>query len=109
MDMVSRRGKTSWWFWCIGGLLVGLTTATAWGASDKTTVDLQHGESEAPSRYHRPRAAQLYRYDKTELDQATPLPQQPSTASSPGQRPATLTEPLPSTKPAQEVAPGGGR
>lgn len=104
--MVTRHGKISRWLGCVCGVLLGLTT-TVWGESDKTIVDIQRGDPEAPSRYHRPRAAQVYRYDKTELDLATPLPPQPPAEPQPSQRPATLS--LPSSSPAPTPAPGGGR
>ena len=53
-------------------LLVCIASTTAWSDSDKTIVDLERGLPEAPSRYHRPRAAHLYQYDKTEVDLAVP-------------------------------------
>lgn len=49
----------------------------AWGDTDKTIVDLERGPSALPARYSRPRGAQLYRYDKTEIDFAAPLTDQP--------------------------------
>ena len=62
----------------------------AWSDSDKTVVDLERGRPEAASRYHRPRAAHLYQYDKTEVDLAVPLPPQPAEGQRGSQRPATL-------------------
>src|SRR5262249_13871785 len=58
-------------------LYLCITSPIAWSDSDKTNVDLERGRPEAASRYHRPRAAQLYQYDKTQVDLAVPLPQQP--------------------------------
>ena len=39
---------------------------------DKTEVDLEHGRLEPSARYHQPRGAQLYTYDGTQVDLATP-------------------------------------
>ena len=97
--------------WCICALFVCMASTTAWSDSDKTIVDLQRGRPEAPSRYHRPRAAHLYQYDKTEVDLAVPLPQQPAEEQRDSQRPATLPAPMPAptTPPSQAPLPGGGR
>ena len=97
------------WFICT--LLVCMASTTAWSDSDKTIVDLQRGQPEAPSRYHRPRAAHLYQYDKTEVDLAVPLPQQPAEEQRGVQRPATLPSPMspPTTPSPQAPPPGGGR
>ena len=97
------------WFVC--ALLVCMASTTAWSDSDKTIVDLQRGLPEASSRYHRPRAAHLYHYDKTEVDLAVPLPQQPAEAQRGSQRPATLPTPMPApnTPPPQAPLPEGGR
>ncbi len=97
------------WFLCT--LLVCMASTTAWSDSDKTIVDLQRGLPEAPSRYHRPRAAHLYQYDKTEVDLAAPLPPQPAEEQRDSQRPATLPAPLPAptTPPPQAPLPEGGR
>lgn len=97
------------WFVCAS--LVCIASTTAWSDSDKTIVDLERGRPEAPSRYHRPRAAHLYQYDKTEVDLATPLPQQPTEEQRGVQRPATLPAPLssPTTPSPQAPPPGGGR
>jgi hypothetical protein len=81
--------------WFICALLVCMASSTAWSDSDKTIVDLQRGLPEAPSRYHRPRAAHLYQYDKTEVDLAVPLPPQPAEEQRGVQRPATLPAPVP--------------
>jgi hypothetical protein len=35
---------------------------------DKTEVDLEYGPLEPASRYHRPRQAHIYTFDKTETD-----------------------------------------
>jgi hypothetical protein len=101
---------------CLGArfvcaLLICLASTTAWSNSDKTTVDLERGRPEAPSRYHRPRAAHLYQYDKTEVDLAVPLPQQPPEEPRGGQRPATLPAPMspPTTPSPQTPPPDGGR
>ena len=93
-------------------LYLCITSTIAWSDSDKTNVDLERGRPEAASRYHRPRAAQLYQYDKTQVDLAVPLPQQPAEEQSTSQRPATPTPPVPT--PAnlpqqQEPLPGGDR
>ena len=97
--------------WCICALFVCMASTTAWSDSDKTIVDLQRGLPEAPSRYHRPRAAHLYQYDKTEVDLAVPLPRQPVEEPRGSQRPATLPAPMPvpTTPPSQAPLPGGGR
>ena len=97
--------------WLVCALLVCMASTTAWSDSDKTIVDLQRGLPEAPSRYHRPRAAHLYQYDKTEVDLAVPLPQQPAEEQRGSQRPATLPAPMPAptTPPPQAPLPGGGR
>jgi len=55
----------------------------AWGDTDKTIVDLERGPSALPARYSRPRGAQLYRYDKTEIDFAAPLTAQPDGSQAP--------------------------
>ena len=92
-------------------LLVCIISTTAWSDWDKTNVDLQRGLPEAPSLYHRPRAAHLYQYDKTEVDLAVPLSQQPAEEQRGSQRPATLPAPLPAptTPLPQAPLPGGGR
>ena len=97
--------------WFICALLVCMVSTTAWSDSDKTIVDLQRGQPEAPSRYHRPRAAHLYQYDKTEVDLATPLPPQSAEEPRDVQRPATLPSPMspPTTPSPQAPPPGGGR
>ena len=98
--------------WCVCIVLVCMASTTAWSDSDKTVVDLQRGLPEAPSRYHRPRAAHLYQYDKTELDQAVPLPLQPAEVQRGSQRPATLTAPRPAPTtlpPPPPPPPGEGR
>jgi len=96
------------WFLC--ALLLCIASTTAWSDSDKTTVDLERGRPEAPSRYHRPRAAHLYQYDKTEVDMAVPLPQQPAEEQRGSQRPATLPAPMPApTTPPQAPPSEGGR
>jgi len=96
-------------FFC--ALLVCIAPTTARSDSDKTTVDLERGLPQAPSRYHRPRAAHLYQYDKTEVDLAIPLPQQPAEEQRGSQRPTTLPAPMtaPTTPPSQPPLPGGGR
>jgi hypothetical protein len=97
--------------WFICALLVCMASTTTWSDSDKTIVDLQRGLPEAPSRYHRLRAAHLYQYDKTEVDLAIPLPQQPAEEQRGSQRPATLPAPMPAptTPPPQAPLSGGGR
>lgn len=91
--------------------LVCIASTTAWSDSDKTIVDLERGLPQAPSRYHRPRAAHLYQYDKTEVDLAIPLPQPPAEEQRGVQRPATLPAPMPAptAPPSQAPLPGGGR
>jgi len=97
--------------WCICALLVCMASTTAWSDSDKTIVDLQRGLPEASSRYHRPRAAHLYQWDKTEVDLGVPLPQQSTEEQRGSQRPATLPAPMPAPtpSPSQAPLPGGGR
>jgi hypothetical protein len=96
---------------CLGCVLLLCIAATnTWSETDKTIVDLERGRPEAASRYHRPRAAHLYHYDKTEVDLAVPLAQ-PSEAQRAPQRPGTLTPaaPVPTTPPPQAPLPDGGR
>lgn len=97
------------WFLC--AWLVCIASTTAWSDSDKTIVDLERGRPEAASRYHRPRSAHLYQYDKTEVDLAVPLPPQPAEEQRGSQRPATLSAPTPAptTLPPQAPLPEGGR
>src|SRR5215510_8937713 len=97
--------------WFICALLVCMASTTAWSDSDKTIVDLQRGLPEASSRYHRPRAAHLYQWDKTEVDLGVPLPQQSTEEQQGPQRPATLLAPMPAptTPPSQAPIPGRGR
>jgi hypothetical protein len=97
------------WFLCVW--LVCMASTPAWSDSDKTVVDLERGRPEAASRYHRPRAAHLYQYDKTEVDLAVPLPPQSAEQQRGSQRPATLPAPMPAptTPPTQAPLPGGGR
>jgi hypothetical protein len=97
------------WFLC--AWLVCIASTTAWSDSDKTVVDLERGRPEAPSRYHRPRAAHLYQYDKTEVDLVVPLPPQPAEEQRGSQHPATLPAPTPAPTPLppQAPLPGGGR
>jgi hypothetical protein len=102
----TRNILLSAWFIC--ALLVCMASTTAWSDSDKTTVDLERGLPEAPSRYHRPRAARLYQYDKTEVDLAVPLPQQPAEEQRGSQRPATLTTPMPAPTMPPSQAPHRG-
>jgi hypothetical protein len=92
-------------------LLICIASTIAWSDSDKTIVDLERGRPEAPSRYHSPRAAHLYQYDKTEVDLAVPLSQQAPEAQQGAQRPATLPAPVspPTTPSPQTPPPGGGR
>jgi len=96
------------WFVCV--FLVCMASTTAWSDTDKTIVDMERGLPEAASRYHRPRAAHLYQYDKTEVDLAAPLPQQPAEAQRGSQRPATLPAPMPAptTLPPPPPPPPGG-
>ena len=109
MPTRARNILLSAWFLC--ALLMCIASTTAWSDSDKTDVDLERGRPEAPSRYHRPRAAHLYQYDKTEVDLAVPLPPQPAEEQRGAQRPATLPAPVPAptTPPPQAPLPGGGR
>ena len=71
-------------------------------SSDKTEVDLEHGRPQSATRYRRPRDAQLYVYDTTDVDLALPRPAPPPAADP--------VKPLPST-PASATAPrpGGDR
>jgi hypothetical protein len=97
--------------WCICALFVCIASTTAWSDWDKTRVDLQRGLPEAPSLYHRPRAAHLYHYDRTEVDLAVPIQRPPAEAPSDAQRPATLPAPGPAltTPPYQAPRQEGGR
>ena len=107
MSIHTRSSVYRAWFVCV--FLVCMASTTAWSDSDKTDVDLQRGLPEAASRYHRPRAVQRYQYDKTEVDLAAPLPQQPAEAQRGSQRPATLTAPMPAPPAPPQTPPGGGR
>ena len=110
MSTHTRNSVCRAWFVCV--LFVCMASPTAWSDSDKTIVDLERGLPEAPSRYHRPRAAHLYQYDKTELDLAAPLPLQPAEVQRGSQRPATLTAPRPAPTtlpPPPPPPPGEGR
>ena len=109
MSTPTRNIFLSAWFVC--ALLVCITSTTVWSDSDKTIVDLQRGLPDAPSRYHRPRAEQRYQYDKTEVDLAVPLTQQPPEEQRASQRPATPTPPAPApaNPPQQAPLPGGDR
>jgi hypothetical protein len=93
-------------FLCI--LLVCIASTTAWSDWDKTNVDLQRGLPEAPSLYHRPRAAHLYQWDKTEVDLGVLIPQKPVEEQRGSQRPATLPAPTlaPPASPSQALPPG---
>ena len=77
---------------CLGG-------GWAWGETDKSSVDLERGPAALAARYARPRGAQVYRYDKTELDVATPLTEQanevPGTRSSPNSTSEVTPTPAP--------------
>jgi hypothetical protein len=69
---------------------------------DKTEADLEHGRPEPASRYHRPRGAHMYSFDKTQVDLAKPL------APSPGEeRPPA--SPASTDSPPEEPTPGGDR
>ena len=108
--MSTRARRICLGAWCVCALLVCMASTTAWSDWDKTKVDLQRGLPEAPSLYHRPRAAHLYQYDKTEVDLAVPLPRQPAEAPSESQRPATLPAPMPApTTPPSQAPLGRGR
>ena len=108
--MSKRTGSAALCNWCICMLVVCMASTNAWSDTDKTTVDLERGQPEATSRYHRPRAVHRYQYDKTEVDLATPLAQQASEDKSAPQRPATLAPPVsaPTTPSPQAPLPGGG-
>jgi hypothetical protein len=65
---------------------------------DKTEVDLEHGRPEPAARYHRPRGAQLYTYDKTNVDLAQPratTPEEGGPAAAPPPSNASPQAPLP--------------
>jgi len=97
--------------WYTGLLLLCLLSLNAWSASDKTIVDLERGQPEAASRYHRPRAEHRYQYDKTETDLAAPLPPQTPEGQGEVQRAPSPTPPAPTpAKPPRETPlPDGGR
>lgn len=88
-----RNTCLSAWFGCI--LLLCMAPTNVWSDTDKTTVDLERGRPGAASRYHRPRAEYLYRYDKTDVDLAAPLAQPSPEAQRASQRPGTLTPAAP--------------
>jgi len=115
MSTSIRSTCLSGWFVCV--LLVCIAVPNAWSDTDKTDVDLERGRPEAASRYHRPRAAHLYQYDKTVVDLAVPLAQ-PSPEEGPEgpaptqsrqpralQRPGTLTPAAPAPTPPPPQAP----
>ena len=107
----TRTGSASLCSWFVCMLVVCIASTNAWSDTDKTTVDLERGQPEAASRYHRPRAVHRYEYDKTEVDLAAPLAQPSSEDTSAPQRPATLAPPVPAptTPPPPAPPPGGGR
>src|SRR5262249_19256769 len=109
MSTPTRSPCLSSWFVCI--LLVCIAATNVWSDTDKTEVDLERGRPEAASRYHRPRAAHLYQYDKTVVDLAGPLVQPSPEEPRAPQRPGTLTPaaPAPTPPPPQAPLPGGGR
>lgn len=109
MFLPTRNIFLSTWLVCV--LYLCIASPIAWSDSDKTIVDLERGRPEAASRYHRPRAAHLYQYDKTQVDLAVPLPQQPAEEQRASQRPATPTPPVPApaNPPQQAPLPGGDR
>lgn len=109
--MSTRTGTASLCSWFLCMLVVCIASTNAWSDTDKTTLDLERGQPEAASRYHRPRAVQRYEHDKTEVDLAAPRAQPSSEDKSASQRPATLAPPVPApTTPApQTPLPGGGR
>ena len=112
LTLVSTRTRgASLCGWLVCMLVVCIASTNAWSDTDKTTVDLERGQPEAASRYHRPRAAHLYQYDKTGVDLAVPLTQQPGEAQRATQRPGTLTTPTPAPTnlPPQAPLPGGRR
>jgi len=97
--------------WLVCMLVLCIASTNAWSDTDKTILDLEHGRPEAASRYHRPRAAHLYQYDKTDVDLAVPLVQQSPVEQPASQRPGTLPTPTPAptNTPPQAPLPGGGR
>ena len=109
MPPLTRNICLSTWLICVLSLYIA--SPNAWSDSDKTVVDLERGRPEAASRYHRPRAAHLYQYDKTEVDLAVPLSPQPAEEQRASQRPATPTPPVPApaNPPQQAPLPGGDR
>lgn len=72
----------------------------AWSATDKTIVDLETSRPFSSARYHRPRGAQSYTYDKTEIDLAQPRSPSQTTTS-----PQEINQSTP--RPALETAPQG--
>lgn len=92
-------------------LVVCMTSLHAWSDTDKTIVDLERGQPEAPSRYHRPWAVHHYEYDKTDVDLATPLARPSVHDRGTPQRPATLAPTVPGPLPPapQTPFPRGGR
>jgi hypothetical protein len=65
---------------------------------DKTEVDLERGRPEPASRYHRPRGAHMYSFDKTQVDLGKPLAAsagEERPPASPASRDASPEAPMP--------------
>ena len=63
-----------------------------WSTSDKTAVDLETAPSVAATYDARPRGAQHYRHDGTEVDLAIPLPATEEPKAAPDPAPAAVPE-----------------
>ena len=61
-----------------------------WSTSDKTNVDLESAPAVTAGGHAHPRGARHYRYDETEVDLATPLPE--SRQAAPDSVPADAPE-----------------
>ena len=97
-----RGGLLLLTLWCGGCTGMQEPVAPPPHAFDKTEVDLELGRPEAAARYQRPRGAQLYTSDGTEID----LTQPRTTPAAEDSRSGT---PTPSTTPPKAPLPGGDR
>ena len=75
----------------LGVLLMAGMQPGEWSTSDKTAVDLEIAPPVAATHHARPRGAQHYRHDETEVDLATPLPV--------GETPTAAPDPVPADSP----------
>ena len=66
-----------------------------WSTSDKTSVDLEIKPAVTATRHARPRGAQHYHHDETEVDLATPLPASGIRKAAPEPAPAEPLQAVP--------------